>query len=111
MVSEFFDSLTGIYQLMRFHHVSYEGIASIISRIFPRGRDVIYNAFTDSIEKAEMPPVESIWIVHYDEQHPKRGRTQKYRLSLVDGITGRVIAEELHDRKDKKTIENFLKNT
>ena len=109
MKSGFFDDLTGIYLLMRYHHVSYEGIASIISRIFPRGKDVIYNAFTDTIEKAEVPPVEYIWIVHYDEQHPKRGRTQKYRLSLVDGISGRVIAEELHDKKDKKTIKNFLK--
>jgi hypothetical protein len=47
--------------------------------------------------------------VHYDEQHPKAGRNQKYRLTLLDSVTRQVIAEELFDSKDSSTIEYFLR--
>ncbi|MEA2032021.1 MAG: hypothetical protein U9N41_00345 [Euryarchaeota archaeon] len=42
--------------------------------IYPRGKDIIFNAFNDSVEKSVIPPVEDIQIVLYDEQHPKEGR-------------------------------------
>jgi hypothetical protein len=74
--------------------------------IFPRGKDTIYNAFTDSVESVVIPPIDE--IVHYDEQHPKKGRTQKFRLTLLDGAADRPIAEELSDSKDPETIEAFL---
>jgi hypothetical protein len=105
---EFFDVLDAICQRLRLYHVSYRGISSIMELIFPRGKDTIYNAVADSIEKTVMPPVEDIQIVLYDEQHPKKGRTQKFRLTLLDGVTGRPIAEELYDTKDPETIELFL---
>ena len=105
---EFFEALDSIYQLMRLHHVSYQGISSIMELIYPRGKDIIFNAFNDSVEKSVIPPVEDIQIVLYDEQHPKEGRTQKFRLTLLDGVTGRPIAEELYDTKDPKTIAVFL---
>jgi len=105
---EFFGVIGVIYQLMRLHQVSYQGISSIMELIYPRGKDTIFNAFNDSVEKTAIPPVEDIRIVLYDEQHPKRGRTQKYRLTLLDGVTGQPIAEELYDTKDPKTIEGFL---
>jgi len=41
------------------------------------------------------PPVEDVQIAHYDGQRPKMGRTQKFRLTLLDGVTGRPIADEL----------------
>ena len=47
-------------------------------------------------------------IVLYDEQHPKKGRTQKFRLTLLDSVTGQPIAEELHDSKNSATITAFL---
>ncbi|MBL7118057.1 MAG: hypothetical protein ISS94_04670 [Candidatus Syntrophoarchaeum sp.] len=105
---EFFGVIGVIYQLMRLHQVSYQGISSIMELIYPRGKDTIFNAFNDSVEKTAIPPVEDIRIVLYDEQHPKVGRTQKYRLTLLDGVTGQPIAEELYDTKDPKTIEVFL---
>jgi len=43
-----------------------------------------------------------------DEQYSKQGRTQKYRLTLLDGVTRWPIAEELHDKKDPETIKTFL---
>jgi len=84
-----------IYQLMRDLHVSYKGIASMMELIFPRGKDTIFNAFCESVEKADILPVEDVRIVHYDEQFPKADRAQKFRLTLLDGISGRPIANEL----------------
>jgi len=106
--SDFFGVLARIYQLMRLHHVSYQGISDILGLIYPQGKDTISNAFNDSVEKTAIPPLEDIQIVLYDEQHPKRGRTQKFRLTLLDGVTGQPIAEELHDSKDPATITAFL---
>jgi len=58
--TDFFNVLDVIYQHMRAQHVSYQGIASIMELIFPRGKDTIYNAFADSVEKTAIPPVEDI---------------------------------------------------
>ncbi|KAF5429571.1 hypothetical protein C5S39_08750 [Candidatus Methanophagaceae archaeon] len=93
---------------MRLHHVSYQGISDILGLIYPQGKDTIFNAFTASVERTVIPPLEDIQIVLYDEQHPKRGRTQKFRLTLLDGVTGRPIGEELYDTKDPATILSFL---
>jgi hypothetical protein len=62
-----------------------------------------------AIEKMKVPAVQNIQFVHYDEQHPKAGRNQKYRLTLLDSITRQVIADELFDSKDSNTIEDFLR--
>jgi hypothetical protein len=63
--------------------------------IFLRRKDTIYNTFNSSVERAEIPPVGDVRIVHYDEQHPKEGRTQKFRLTLLDHLTGKPIVDEL----------------
>ena len=54
-----------------------------------------------------VPPIKDIRFVHYDEQHPKAGRNQKYRLTLLNSLTRQVIADELFDSKDAATIEDF----
>jgi len=105
---DFFDIVSMIDKLLRLHHVSYQGISDIMELIYPQGRDTIFNAFADSVEKTVIPPIEDFQIVLYDEQHPKKGRTQKYRLTLLDGVTGQPIAEELHDSKNSATITAFL---
>ena len=48
-------------------------------------------------------------IVQHDEQHPKKGRTQKFRLTLLNYRTKQPIADELFDNKDDETIEAFLR--
>jgi len=83
-----------IYELMRLHHVSYQGISDIMGLIYPQGRDTIFNAFTDSVEKTAIPPAEDSQIVLYDVQYPKEGRTQKFRLALLDGATNQPIGDE-----------------
>nr|AAU82195.1 conserved hypothetical protein [uncultured archaeon GZfos11H11] len=82
---DFFGIISGIYNLMKLHHVSYQGMSDIMGLIYPQGKDTIFNTFADSIEKTVIPPIEDFQIVLYDEQHPKKGRTQKFRLTLLDG--------------------------
>jgi len=109
MKTEFFRVLERIYQVLRANDVSFQGISEVMDWIHPRGKDTIMNVFNDSVEKTHIPPVKNANIVHYDEQFPKRGRTTEYRLTLLDHMTGRPIAEELHHKKDPETIKSFLK--
>ncbi|MEA3325046.1 MAG: hypothetical protein U9Q37_07910 [Euryarchaeota archaeon] len=76
--------------------------------ISPRGKDTIHNDFTNSVESVDIPPIEDIQIVNYDEQHPKMGGTQKFLLTLLDGVTDRPIADKLYDNKSPETITTFL---
>jgi len=105
---EFFSTLDELYLRFRSNNVSYEGSVDVMEIIFPRGKDTICNAFNRAVESIELPPIEDILIVYYDEQHPKEGRTQKFRLTLLDHLTRRPIADELFDSKDSATIKKFL---
>ena len=105
----FFDILTEICLRLRHNHVSYELIEDVMSLLYPRDKDTIRNMVRSAIENLEVPPVNGTQLrfVHYDEQHPKAGRNQKYRLTLLDSLTIQVIADELFDSKDAATIEDF----
>jgi hypothetical protein len=76
--------------------------------IFPQSKSTIFREFSRAMENTEIPPLENVLIVHYDEQFPKKGRTQKYRLTLLDANTKRPVADELFDKKDPETIKQFL---
>ena len=106
--NSFFGVMNVFYQQLRFYNVAYQGISDVMKLVFPRGKTTIYNEFMESVEKTYIPPVEDVLIVHYDEQHLKIGGTQKFRLTLLDGATGRPIADELYDNKDSETIKAFL---
>ena len=57
----------------------------ILVLIYPRGKGTIFNDFAGSVERTAIPPpAEDVQIILYDEQHPKAGRTQKFRLTLLD---------------------------
>ena len=107
--TDFFNILTEICTRLRLNHASYEVIESIMSLLYPRDKDTIRNMVQCAIEELAVPPVKDIQFVHYDEQHPKAGRNQKYRLTLLDSTTRQVIAEKLVDSKDADAIECFLK--
>lgn len=109
LTGQFFDILSEICQLLRLHHVSYEGIESMLNFLIPRDKDTIQNMVRPAIERMKFFEVKDIRFVHYDEQHPRAGRNQKCRLTLLDAVTKLVIAEELFDSKDNETIKNFLK--
>src|SRR5665648_1247749 len=61
------------------------------------------------MEQEQVSHDENVLVVCYDEQHPKKGRCQKYRLTLFDPKTQRPLADELFDDKSSETIKNFLK--
>jgi hypothetical protein len=105
----FFEIIKEISTCLRLNHVSYEVIESVMSYLYPRDKDTIQNMVRCAIEEVAVPSVKDIRFVHYDEQHPKAGRNQKYRLTLLDSVTRQVIAEELFDSKYADTIESFLR--
>ena len=107
--ADFFGIVTEICTRLRLNHVSYEVIESIMGYLYPRDKDTIRNMVQCAIEETDVPSVKNIQFVHYDEQHPKAGRNQKYRLTLLDSVTRQVIADELFDSKDADTIEGFLR--
>lgn len=51
MKDGFFSCMNGLYQHLRFHHVSYEGISDVMDFIFPRGKDAVYRASTSQWHK------------------------------------------------------------
>ena len=105
----FFDILTEICLRLRLNHASYELIEEIMGFIYPRDKDTVRIMVQSAIEELKIPAAQNIQFVHYDEQHPKAGRSQKYRLTLLDSISRQVIADELFDSKDGDTIEDFLR--
>ncbi len=102
-----FDSFNDFFRLLRYHNVSYEGISAIMDFIFPMSRSTILREFNKSMEQEEVPDLCNVYIVHYDEQHPKEARCQKYRLTLLDTKIQRPLDDELFDDKSSKTIKNL----
>ena len=104
-----FSNLLGeLFQLLRLNHVGYNAISQIMHLIFPQSKSTVFRDFNHVMENVEIPPLENVLIVHYDEQFPKEGRSQKYRLTILDAETKRPLADELFDKKDPKTIKQFL---
>jgi len=104
-----FDSFNNFFQMLRYHSVSYDGISDIMDFIYPRSRSTILRAFNEKMEQENIPSSENIRIVHYDEQHPKEGCCQKYRLTILDAKTQRTVADELFGDKSPETIKKFLR--
>jgi hypothetical protein len=105
---EFNQIFAGLYQVLRNHDVSFEGVSDVMDYLIPRSRDTICRDFIDSIASVQLPEDSSIQVIHYDEQHPKAGRSQKYRLTLLNGVSHNVIAEELSDNKTQEAIKQFF---
>lgn len=108
LFGQFYDLVYGMLRLLRDSHVSWWAIRNIMGFISPMSKDSALSLFTSRTESFECPEVREAQIVHYDEQHPKRGRTQKFRLTLLNAADRTVIADELFDDKGAPTIEKFL---
>jgi hypothetical protein len=106
---EFFGIFGNFCQLLRVNHVSYEVLEKASSYFYPCDKDTIRARIAAATDKMEIPEIKDIQIVHYDEQHPKAGRNQMYRLTLFDYLSKQIIADELFDSKDMKTVEDFLR--
>jgi hypothetical protein len=107
--SSFLEPLIKICQILRHNHASLEEIESLLAHIYPRDGDTIQNWIKNSVNEIVIPKLEKVQIIHYDEQHPKSGRNQKYRLTLLDGISRKPIADEIYDSKDSDTVKAFLR--
>ena len=105
---EFFNQLKRIYRILRNNSVAYKAIVDIIKLVFPQSKSSVFRGFIESMEEVDIPEPGKAYIVHYDEQFPKKGRCQKFRLTLLDAKTKKPIAEELFDDKDSPTIKEFL---
>ena len=106
--TELFSQLGKIYQMLRLNHVSYQTISDIMDLIFSRSKGTVFREFNKAMEDVEIPQLKNVYIVHYDEQFPKEGRCQKFRLTILDAKTKQKLADELFDDKSPETIKQFL---
>ena len=94
--------------MLRLNHVSYQAISDIMDLIFSRSKGTVFREFNKTMEDVEIPQLKNVYIVHYDEQFPKEGRCQKFRLTILDAKTKQKLADELFDDKNPETIKQFL---
>jgi transposase-like protein len=106
--TELFFQLGQIYQMLRLNHVSYQAISEIMDLIFSRSKGTVFKEFNKMMETFEVPKLKAVYIVHYDEQFPKEGRCQKFRLTLLDAKTKQTLADQLFEDKSPETIKQFL---
>ncbi len=102
------ETTVSLIMTLRDSNVAWDVISKIMGFILPCSKDKARYLFNDAIEQFEYCQKNFV-IVNYDEQHPKRGRVQKFRLTLLNYQTKQVIADELFDNKDDETVEAFLR--
>lgn len=102
------ETITKIILSLRDSHVSWQAISNLMKFIIPLGKDKAIYLFDEAVGQFAYTQDNYI-IVHYDEQHPKEGRCQKFRLTLLNYKTKQPIADELFNNKDDATIEAFLR--
>ena len=108
LLSEWEKTITSFIIELRDSNVSWKAISSLMRFIMPFSKDKARYLFNEEIEQFEYEQ-DNYVFVNYDEQHPKEGRTQKYRLTLLNYQTKTPIADSLFDNKDESTIEAFLR--
>ena len=108
LLNDWKDTSTALIMTLRDSHVAWEIISKVMNFLIPCSIGKTVYLFNNQIEQFEYPQDNYI-IINYDEQHPKKGRTQKFRLTLLNHKTGIPIAEGLFDDKNDETIEAFLR--
>lgn len=109
LLSKWLDNIASFTTVLRDNDVSWQGTSQIMNFIMPCSKDKAKYLFDNDITQFEYAQ-DNFLIVNYDEQHPRKGRTQKFRLTLLDYKTRNVIADDLFDNKNDQTIELFLRN-
>ena len=108
LLTKWKETIVPFIMTLRDSDVSWKVISNLMNYIIPCSKDKARYLFNERIEQFEYPQ-DNYLIVNYDEQHPKRGRTQKFRLTLLNYETKVPIAEGLFDNKNEDTIEAFLR--
>jgi transposase-like protein len=108
IISKLMETVTNMIMNMRCGYLSFELIALTLEPIIKLSPDTIRNIYERTVDNTEIDIKSDFEILHYDEQHPKKGRTKKYRLSLLDGKTRQMIKEELVEELNHKVVKDFL---
>ena len=108
LISNLMNTVTNMILKMRSGYLSFECIAETLESIVKLSPDTVRRIFERTVDNAEINVESDFELLHYDEQHPKKDRTNKYRLSLLDGKTRQMIAEELYDDLSKDIVKEFL---
>lgn len=108
LTEELFVFLADFTQVLRIHHLSYAGISEVFSFIFSWSKEPSRMLFINSMDHVEFSEQHDILIVNYDKQHPKKGKIQTFRLTLLNGSTRESIADKLVDSKSPEIIKAFL---
>lgn len=108
-ISKWEETISSFFLRLADKDVALRAISEVMNFVIPMSKDSVMRRIFSAVKTLVIPTVQTEYqIVHYDEQHPKKGRQQKYRLTLICAITRTVIADELFDNKEHKTIKNFL---
>ena len=107
LLSQWKEMITNLILTLRDADVSWDIVSKIMRFIIPCSKGKAMYLFNNKIEQFDYPQ-DNYLIVNYDEQHPKKGRMQKFRLTLLNYETKVPIAEGLFDNKDEETIKMFL---
>ena len=109
ILDEWYNTLSNFFLRLTDRDVALRVISELMNFLAPMSKDTVLRRICLALKQLVIPDIQSKYqIVHYDEQHPKKGRHQHYRLTLICAITGRVIADKLYDDKDSDTIKKFL---
>ena len=107
-IQSFLEAIKNMILTLRSGYLSFELIADALKSLIEISPDTVRRIFETKVDNTEIKIESSFQIVHYDEQHPKKGKIQKYRLTLFDGILKQRIAEELADELNKEVVRDFL---
>jgi hypothetical protein len=90
--------------------MSYRAVEGLCDKLVPISDESIRLKLKLHDGKIHHPELrDDVFIIHYDEQHPKKATTQKFRLTIMDGRTGIPIADDLCDDKSPETIKAFFR--
>ena len=108
-INDWEETLSAFFLRLADRDVALRAISEVMHFLTPMSKDAVMRRIFRAIRQLVIPKVQTKYqLVHYDEQHPKKGRQQQYRLTLLCAITGKVIADELFDNKEAETVKSFL---
>lgn len=109
LIGEWEETLSSFFLRLTDKDVALRVISELMNFLSPMSKDSVMRRVFSAIKSLIIPKIQTKYqIVHYDEQHPKKGRQQQYRLTLIDAITRDVIADELVNDKNYETVRIFL---
>ena len=109
ILDDWHSTLSDFFLRLSDRDVALRVISDLMDFLSPISKDTVLRRLCHAVKGLVIPEIQTKYqVVHYDEQHPKKGRQQHYRLTLVCAITGKVIADKLYDDKNPETIKEFL---